>query len=280
MPEGDVVFRTATRLSQALTGRTLLAAELRWPGLSTAELTGSTVDQITCYGKHLLIRLDSGWTLHSHLRMDGSWWIEATGHPVPWLGVGRRPVGRAEPPARWRRADVRAVLASEQWSALGLDLGMLNLVPTPREAELIGHLGPDILAADLDLSEPGRLLAERTDPVGAALLDQRLVAGIGTVWSSESLFLEGLWPWQPSDRLDPVTASRLLERARRLMSANLRHPVQTSTGNRRRGFETYVHARAGKPCRRCGGPVAVAPIGPPTRERPMFHCPQCQVDRG
>lgn len=247
MPEGDTVRRTCSRLHEALAGRRLLAAELRWPGLSTASLAGATVVEVVARGKHILIRLDTGWTLHSHLRMEGQWRIERT---------------RAEGPAS-RRDNVRAVLVTETWTALGLRLGRLDLVRTAAEQSAVGQLGPDILEADFDAGVAVANLARAGGAIGAALLDQRNLAGIGTIWASESLFAERLNPWR--EDLSDGELRRLVERARGLMLAALKQHA-----------DPRVHGRSGRPCRRCGGIVRVAQIGPPTRERAMFYCPACQ----
>ena len=308
MPEGDTVFRTCVRLHEALAGRELLAAELRWPGLSTAQLAGMQVVEVLPRGKHILIRLDSGWTLHSHLRMEGQWRIERAelrGDPSarslsnsgrgtsqerheappssPWPSTG--PTLRGASPTSSRGfsgitstegRDVRAILVTEPWTALGLRLGMLDLVRTSAEHTLIGHLGPDILDDAFDLDRAVSNLAGSGTSVGAALLDQRNLAGIGTLWSSEALFAQRLSPWASAAALSAAQLTALVERARRLMIGNLPYVVQSTTGSRRKGENTYVHARSGRPCRRCGSTVRVAPIGPPTRERTMFYCPRCQ----
>lgn len=276
MPEGDTVFRTCSRLHEALGGRVLVAADLRWPGLSTAQLAGQTVHEVVPRGKHILMRLDSGWTLHSHLKMEGQWRISRTGAgPSATAAPGRTGSRRPERLDRGDRGQaIRAILVTDPWTATGLRLGMLDLVRTVEEAGLVGHLGPDILSPDFDLAAAVANL--RSGPVGAALLDQRNLAGIGTMWASESLFLQAVLPWTDTAELAPGQLAALVERARKLMTANLPHAVQASTGVRRDGENTYVHARSGRPCRRCGTTIRVAPIGPPTRERVMFYCPTCQ----
>ena len=247
MPEGDTVRRTCSRLHEALAGRRLLAVELRWPGLSTTNLAGATVVEVASHGKHILIRLHTGLTLHSHLKMEGQWRIERT---------------RAGGPAS-RHDDVRAVLVTEAWTALGLRLGRLDLVRTAEEQSVVGHLGPDILEADFDAGVAVANLARAGGAIGAALLDQRNLAGIGTIWASESLFIEHLNPWREDLSYDEL--HRLVERARRLMLAP---PTQR--------VDPRAPARRGRPCQRCGGMIRVARIGPPTRERAMFYCPACQ----
>ncbi len=276
MPEGDTVFRTCVRLHEALAGRLLLAADLRWPGLSTARLAGQAVTEVVPRGKHILMRLDSGWTLHSHLKMEGQWRISRTADdPSAVTAMGSADPRRRERLDRGGRGlATRALLVTDPWTATGQRLGMLDLVRTGEEASLVGHLGPDILSPEFDLQLAMANL--QSGPIGAALLDQRNLAGIGTLWASESLFLQGLQPWRDAGTLEPAQVAALVERARALMKANLPPAVQTSTGNRREGATTHVHARSGRPCRRCGTTIRVAQIGPPTRERAMFYCPTCQ----
>ena len=251
MPEGDVLRRTAFRLDQALAGRRLLVADLRWPNVAGVDLTGRTVLGTAPYGKHLLTRLDDGRTLHTHLRMDGLWRIERTG-----------PAADTES----RSARVRVVLGADTWTALGLLLGMVDVVATRDEARLVGHLGPDLLAEPFDVTEAVRRWAARgSTPVAEVLLDQRVVAGIGTIYSAESLFVHRLWPWTPADEVtDPA---RLLATARRLMQRSVVAGPQP----------TKVHGRLRAPCRRCGTPVVVGQARRPPMERPVFYCPRCQA---
>lgn len=285
MPEGDSVWRTAHRLDDALSGRKLLDADLRWPGISTAKLAGMVVLETVPRGKHILTRLDSGWTLRSHLRMDGSWVIRETAAEVRAQrgvskprAVGQRVSGRR--PESTGGGFVRAVLAGTDYTAIGVDLGMLDLVRTADEHTLVGHLGPDLLDPDFDAERAVANLAAAEGTVGAALLDQTNLAGIGTIWASETLFAERVPPWLPAAELSGSALAALVERARRFLNASIRHAIPSSTGFTQQGRNTYVHGRSGRPCRRCGTTVRVAPIGPPLRERPMFYCPGCQGGLG
>lgn len=254
------MVRTARRLDSALRGVTLTAAELRWPDVATVDLVGRTVLGTATYGKHLLTRLDDGRTLHTHLRMDGSWRVVHA--------------ERAASARRTTDPDVRVLLGAEAVTALGLRLGMVDVVPTAREDVLIGHLGPDLLAPDFPTeglaTAIGRLVAQGRRPVGAALLDQRVVAGLGTLWTAEVLWARRTWPWTPSGDLpDPAT---LLMAARRLME-RATTPDGRPDPLRARGS---VHGRAGLPCPRCGAPLVESRIGEPPRDRPMFWCRVCQ----
>lgn len=264
MPEGDVVFRTANRLNEALQGDALRRAELRWGSLDGSGLVGHTTVEVVSRGKHLLHRVAGGWTIHSHLRMEGSWRI--------WPASSR---GRAADPAA--HSHVRAVLAGGRWLCLGLRLGMLDLIRTAEESTCVGHLGPDLLGPDWDRDLAlHNLRADPTVPIGQALLDQRLLAGIGTMYAAETLFLRRTFPWTHVGELTDTEVLTLIDTARRLLQIGTTQAVQSTTGSTRKGEELYVHARSGRPCRRCGDTIRVAPIGVTGRERTMFSCPSCQ----
>jgi endonuclease-8 len=240
---------------------------LRWPDLGDIDLARRTVREVTAYGKQILTRMSGTpgqepLTLRSHLRMEGRWSIVPAG------------------PDRWPRAtgvSVRAVLGNSEWTAIGTWLGLLDLVPTAAEDTLIGHLGPDIMVDTFPVAgrvESIRRMMQRPAwAIGAALLDQTNVAGIGTMYMAETLFLGGVSPWT---EVADVHLGATLDTARRLLLRGAQQSIPTTTGNPRPGQNTFVHARSGKPCRRCGATVRVASIGPLTRERTAFYCPVCQ----
>jgi endonuclease-8 len=154
---------------------------------------------------------------------------------------------------------------------------MLTLVPTAQEPRLLAHLGPDIMADDFPESGLPHALARLTAAperhIGAALLDQTVVAGIGTFYMAEALFAHRVSPWTAVGTVD---GAAVLDTARRQLLRGVRSPVPTTTGDTRSGQNSYVHGRSGRPCRRCGSTVRVAPIGDPPRTRPAFYCPTCQ----
>ncbi|MTB72055.1 Fpg/Nei family DNA glycosylase [Arsenicicoccus sp. MKL-02] len=266
MPEGDAVWRTARRLHRALAGRVVTDCDLRWPSLATADLRGRTTVEVVPRGKHILHRLDDGLTLHSHLRMDGSW--------------------RTHDPARLtlrqlRDPDVRAVVGCETATAIGTMLGMIDLVRTADEGRLVGHLGPDLLGPDWDPEVAVANLQRRPDrEIGAALLDQRNLAGVGTMWDAEVLHLERVWPWTPVAELDAARLRSIVTRVQALVDASKVLRQSTSTGSLAPGQEMLVHGRSGLPCRRCGGPVRLSRIGEAPQDRAMFYCPVCQGGLG
>ena len=268
MPEGDTVLVAATRLHAALAGERLLASDLRVPRFATADLAGQTVREVAARGKHLLLRTDAGVTLHSHLRMEGAWHLYRPGE-------------------RWRGPDfqVRVVLRTAPWVAVGFRLGVCELLPTAREHEVVGHLGPDVLGADWDAAEAlRRLLADPDRAVGAALLDQRVMAGPGNVYKCEVCFLRGVDPWTPVGQVDDPAG--MVDLLKRLMEANRTSGRQITTGDTRPGRTHWVAGQGGKPCRRCGTAIRKADQqsgarrAGPDPERVTWWCPTCQPGRG
>jgi endonuclease-8 len=262
VPEGDSVYLVARRLDRALKGRRLARADLRTPSVATVDLTGRTVLANDTHGKHLLTRLSDGLTLHTHLRMQGSWSV---------VGPGKRLPGRL-------MGDVRVVLGAEAGStAYGVLIPVVDVVATSREGDLVGHLGPDPLREDWDPEVAVRRLEREPErPVAAALLDQRNLAGLGNLWVNELCFLRGHSPWTTVGDVDLPALVRLAARALR---NSAHHPAsyQVTTGNTRRGEQHWVAGRAGRPCLRCGTPVRVAEEVPNDPEqRRTWWCPVCQ----
>ncbi|MFM1966881.1 MAG: Endonuclease [Actinomycetota bacterium] len=257
MPEGDTVWLAARRLDASLGGATLRSSDLRVPNLATVDLSGRTVETVRSYGKHLLFRLSGGVSLHTHFRMDGTWHLYRPGRP--WKGG-----------PQWQ---VRAVLTTDEWQAVGYRLPVIELLDAAGEEALLGRLGPDILDDSVVL-EPivESLLAQPDRAIGDALLDQSIVAGFGLIYVSEALFLRGIPPQAPIASTPDLTA--LLETGRRLMRANRARGAQASTGNLRE--QHYVYGRAGRPCLRCGTRIAYGKQPSGRYERDAYWCPHCQ----
>ncbi|GAB2742440.1 Fpg/Nei family DNA glycosylase [Kitasatospora kifunensis] len=263
MPEGDTVFRIAAQLHQALGGQRLTVAELRVPAYATVELTGHQVMEVTPRGKHLLTRLEGGLTLHTHLRMDGRWQLYRAGER--WTGGPGH--------------QIRAVLGTDAQTAVGYRLPVVQLLRTADEAQVVGHLGPDLLAPDWAAAGGAqaavrRLSAAPERPTGEALLDQRNLAGIGNVYANELCFLAGVTPWTPFGELP--APERLVALAHRLLWANRLRPGHPTTGQARLDRSHWVYRRAGRPCHRCGTTVRIATQGAAPNERVAFWCPSCQ----
>jgi endonuclease-8 len=266
MPEGDTVHLTAARQNAALAGRTLTGFELRVPRLAAVDLAGQTVREVVAVGKHLLHRISSpdggGLSLHTHLKMEGAWRTVAPGARWP------RPAHRA-----------RAVLTTPDVVAIGFDLGVVELVPTPEEHTVIGHLGPDLLGdwdEDAAAEAVRRLAAHPETPVYVALLEQRNLAGIGNVYANELCFVRGLLPTRPVGEAGDLRA--IVDLARRMLRANRDRFTRSTTGDLRPGRRTWVYGRTGEPCRRCGTRLEGGELGRREgEERVVTWCPQCQT---
>jgi endonuclease-8 len=259
VPEGDTVWLACRRLHDALAGAEVVTSDFRVPQHATADLAGAKVLEVVSRGKHQLFRFSTGLTLHTHLKMDGSWHVYRPG--------SRRRGGPEH--------EVRVVLATAEREAVGYRLPVVRLLPTTAEDQVVGHLGPDLLGPDWDADEAVRRLAR--DPgrsIGEALLDQRNLAGIGTLYRAETLFLSGVHPRRPVADVPDLAA--VVARAHRLLTANKPHPEQTTTGDMRRGRQHYVFERPRQPCLRCGTPVETEEFGPPGQERRSYWCPSCQ----
>ena len=260
MPEGDTVYLAAKRMAAALSGQRLTRGELRHPRLAEHDLSGLTVLGVHSVGKHLFTRFDNGRSLHTHFRMDGSWHLY-------------------QPGQRWRRPghQARAVLTTQERVAVGFLLHDMALLATQDEHRLVGHLGPDLLNPDWD-EKAATIAAQRLRKhpdveVGMALLDQRIMAGVGNLYKTEMCFLLGVAPWVPVREVDPDTVVAL---ARRLLVLNADRPEQSTTGELARDKQHWVYERGGKPCRRCGARVIRAVQGNDIYARHTYYCPRCQ----
>lgn len=259
MPEGDTVWRTARRLDTALSGQALTTSDFRVPQLAEVDLSGQRVLETISRGKHLLTRLSDA-TVHTHLKMEGSWHLYRRG-------------------SRWRSPafQARVVLANPSWQAVGFRLGAVDVVERSAEDSLVGHLGPDLLGSDWSLDEAlRRLVAVPGRPLGEALLDQRNLAGIGNMYKAEVCFLVGVNPFTPVGSVEALP--RLVGKAQQLLMANKNRAVQTTTGDPRRGEALWVYARRGQPCRRCGTAIKAIDGHEDGIERATYWCPRCQPE--
>lgn len=257
MPEGDTVYLAARTLNEALAGRMLELCDIRVPRYATVDLSGATIDDVVSRGKHLLMHIGE-YSIHSHLKMEGSWHLYRHG-------------------SRWKRPEwqARAVLATADHVAVGFELGLVEVIRRDQEDAVLGHLGPDLLGDDWSADEAlRRLLAAPARPVFLALLDQRNLAGLGNEYVNELCFLRGVLPTRPLGEVPQP--EKLVALARRLIVANKDRTERTTTG-RLRGETTWVYGRGGKPCLRCGEPLRHATLGGAGEHaRESYWCPRCQ----
>ena len=243
MPEGDALHLAARRL-QVLVGEQL-EVETPHPRAAVKQLAprldGRRLEGVEAIGKNLLLHFEGGLVLRSHLRMKGRWRVFPRESPIfgtPWLVLrGREYVG-----------------AMFNGAVLELDHGVAR------------RLGPDILAEPPDFEAMlARLRREQQDSaVGDALLDQRLVAGIGNLWKAESLWRARVSPWRPLGAVTDDDLRGVLEEAHRLMRGRL---------DGVRG-QAQVYRRKRRPCPRCGTAIRSWPQG--VGARMAYWCPQCQ----
>ncbi|MGB6206658.1 DNA-formamidopyrimidine glycosylase family protein [Mycobacterium sp.] len=274
MPEGDTVFHTAETLRKALVGRTLTRCDVRVPRFATVDLTGEVVDEVLSRGKHLFIRVGPA-SIHSHLKMDGSWRLSTRppdharrryGAESPRGGGTSRLRGRVG-----HSASTRIILEASGIRAIGIDLGVLEILDRQHDEDAVAHLGPDLLGADWDAQVAAANLTAQPDrPIAEALLDQRVMAGIGNVYCNELCYISGRLPNAPVSSLpDP---QRLVRRAREMLWANRSRWDRCTTGDTRSGRQLWVYGRAGQECRRCGTAIEKDSTG----DRVAYWCPACQ----
>lgn len=252
MPEGDTIAYAAHRIRPILVGRTPQvwgrhAATHGWDD----RLSGREVTSVETYGKHLFIRFEHDLLIHSHLRMTGSWHTGLIG-------------------GRWRRAPRRAwlVLRAGDHEVVQFDGPMLDLLTGLRARidRRVAQLGPDVLADEFDEGDYLRRLREDdpTRPFGDTLLDQRIVAGMGTIWRAESLFDAKLSPFTPNAEIRDEQALAVIAAARPRMADSARGGTQMR--------EKHVYRRTR--CRDCGGPISSRGLGDENRR--LYWCASCQ----
>jgi endonuclease-8 len=269
MPEGDTIYRTAQTLQRALAGRSVRRFESALPALTRVDedtpVAGRTIEAVRSVGKHLLIEFSGGLVLRTHMRMNGAWHIYRPGE-------------------RWRkpRVAMRIAIETDDWIAVGFNVPVAEFV---RARDLARHrelarLGPDLLGEPFDeQAATARLLdigANR--PIAEALLDQRVMAGVGNVFKSEVLFVCGVDPTRPVDTLPAADLARLVRAARGLLRANVTAGARGSrrtTNAMNPDVRLWVYGRGGRACRRCGTPILCEAHGESARL--TFWCPKCQT---
>ncbi|HWI22444.1 MAG TPA: DNA-formamidopyrimidine glycosylase family protein [Baekduia sp.] len=257
MPEGDTIHYAANRIRPVLVG--VVPEEVAAPHPRFARdrwderLRGRVVESVDAHGKHLFIRFEGDLTIHSHLRMTGSWRVIAEGQR--W------------PRARWRlwfRAQARG------HEVLQFDGPVLELLSeTRRRFDLrLSALGPDIIKDDFDSAVVLTRLREDdpTRPIGDALLDQRTIAGIGNLWKCEGCWDAQLDPWRPTGEVPDAEVLAVIDKTRPRMRES------AEKGFQERGVQIY--RRVGLPCPRCGTPIKSRGQGDDNRQ--TYWCPGCQ----
>lgn len=274
MPEGDTIFRAARTLHRALSGSVVTGFETALAPLARTHdntpLTGRTVEKVESRGKWLLIHFSGNLILLTHMRMSGSWHIYRAGE-------------------HWQkgRAHMRIVIRTEKHEAVAFDVPVAQFHTTQSLARhtKIPQPNSDLARTDFDRDDARtRLRAAPHEEVGNALLNQRIIAGIGNVFKSEICFVCGINPFRTVTSLSDLEADILIDASHRLMQANVREHVPggivTYIGSRRTtrandpAARLWVYRREGRECRRCGATILKRKQGPDARS--TYWCPECQ----
>ena len=253
MPEGDTIHRAARRMQAAIGGREMALADAPNPRSPVhrhaKELEGRTLELAEARGKHLLAHFTGDLVLHSHLGMNGRWWITAD---------GRLPYGRP-----WLRLSSGRGIASQTGGKILRIVSESRLRNDPS----LRRLGPDPLRPDFDPEAAARRLRSGASmrEIGDALLDQELIAGIGNVIRNEALFRARVSPWR---KVSELSDDELLA----VVTEN-KNVMDISMAKGRRPKAIYKAHREG--CPNCGGEVRSRGQGDDNRT--AFWCPRCQV---
>jgi endonuclease-8 len=258
MPEGDTIHRAAARLRSVLVGQTVRgfrAARM----VGDRPKVGATIEGVEAVGKHLLVHFDDGLTLQTHMRMTGSWHLYRHGE-------------------RWQRPahTARVVIEVDEWVAVCFSAPVVRSYRPASGHTPVDHLGVDLCRADADIDEVLSRLDALVLPdaeIGPVLLDQRVAAGVGNVYKSETLFACAVNPFVTVGSLSDETRRALFATAARLLQSNLTGGARATTI----AGGVAVYGRARQPCVRCGTPIERTMQGVP--QRLTYWCPRCQRAR-
>lgn len=264
MPEGDTLYRIANRLRPVLAGNVVKDASANPPRtgavIEAASLIGKRVELVEATGKHLLVTFDDRQVLHSHLGMTGSWHVYAPGET--W----HKPV---------RQAGV--VLSTNDHVVVNFSPKLLELVSEQaiKRNSYLRRLGPDMMLAETEVAEVlPRLRKFARLPIGEAVMNQTIAAGIGNIYKSESLFLAKINPWQPVGELADDKLLRYLQLTKKLMRRN-RHGGERTTRFAVDGPRLWVYGRSGQQCLVCGEVIQIRRQG--DQGRTTYWCADCQA---
>lgn len=259
MPEGDTIYRAATRVRSVLTGHTIVATTGSWKVMDADSLVNTSVSRVVSRGKHLLIHLDNGRVLHSHMGMTGSWHVYPAGE-------------------RWKKPQTSA--------ALSLHTANHQVVCfSPKQIELMSErqlarnpwmkrLGPDLISeSPADKTVITRFRTQNSVAIGEAVMNQSVVSGIGNIYKSEVLFLEQTHPQTLVRDLSDTEILSIVRTAAHLLKANSLS-VRRRTRRRATGSRLWVYNRGGQPCQKCGGTIQLIRQG--SLGRTTYFCSACQ----
>lgn len=274
MPEGDTIFRSARALNRALAGKIVTRFDTALAPLASVNdntpVAGRVIEKVESRGKWLIVHFSGDLMLVTHMLMSGSWHIYRAGE-------------------RWRqpKSRMRAVITTSDFEAVAFNVPVAQF-HTARSLErstMVPKLGPDLLSDDFSEAEARtRLMAHANDDVADALLNQRIMAGIGNVYKSEICFACQVNPFRKVSSLTSNEIECILDRSRKFLAVNVADGagdgIITYTGPRRtthaanQGERLWVYGRQGRECRRCGATVLMRKQG--SGARSTYWCPDCQ----
>lgn len=268
MPEGDSIFQAAAKLHEALAGQRVVRFFSPLPALKEADLVGRVVTRVYPRGKNLIIALDDGRALHTHLRMQGRWRVRQKS------AMSEEQRARLEQAPHSLNPVFTLSIETEACIAVCEQAAVAHLV-TEREVERrMASLGPDLLAADFDAKLARENLRSRPElAIGEAIMLQSMLAGIGNVYKSEVLFLEKVSPFAPVSELDDAKLDGIISRAKELLRRNRKGPRRTTFGTLSR-MPFYVYERSGEHCLKCDTKIEMRRQG--SLQRSTYYCPDCQ----
>jgi len=257
VPELPEIAAAVEQLAQAIAGKTVLRLEVlhaaiarKMPRPAAASLAGIVVAGVARRGKHQVIRLGDGRVIVAHFRLNGEWEVGRHDDPVPRFA--------------------RAVLAMDDGTRVVLvdSRALSSLVLAATAEQVLPRMGPEADDPSFTADTLGEALKKRRGPIKPALLDQRVVAGLGNIYAAEALWLAKISPFTPASKLGPARRARLVNAIRDVLrrAPSGRYWMSDRVTNWR------VYDREGQKCKRCGGRIKrSAQAG-----RSTFHCPSCQ----
>jgi len=264
LPEGHTVHRIARLHREAFAGRGVRVTSPQGRfAAGAARLDGRTLDDVEAYGKQLFYRFGSD-ILHIHLGLVGKFLIYHGEAPAPTAGT-------------------RLSIAAGETVAYLAGPMVCELIDPDTEKQIVAGLGPDPLGGGTE-EQFAAMVARRSAPIGAALLDQSVIAGVGNVYRAEALFLCGIHPDRPARALQPrevaclwrtiAGAMRLGERLGRIVTVSPEEVGAASPEDLAASDDErlYAYRRAGLPCRRCATELRAWTVG----ARTITACPHCQ----
>lgn len=263
MPEGHTIYRYARRHRELLVGREVIAKspQGRFRG-GAARISGRPLLGVDAHGKHLFYRWQRAETLHIHLGLYGKFRTFESDPPAPTQGT-------------------RLSLATDQVTVYLAGPTVCELIVPSQEDAIRARLGPDPLQAGIDgntVAEFADRLARRSIPIGAAILDQSIIAGIGNIYRAELLFLVGVDPAVPANEVAPDKVEEIWDRSVQLLERGVDEGEITTMarpprGSRDKTDRLYVYQRERFSCRQCGGPISTGEMA----NRSIWWCEACQT---